>query len=125
MKLREVEAARNARCYELYEGPGNPMKLIPVVDSSGIQGMKLLLFKVDLAEIEDQSNEQSGEHSLNQDISEFSKSDSNEAMRNSYLIFEVLIDQNTPVYLPHMIINMSKKFMIADEQLKRDIKSYL
>ena len=95
--------------------------MVSLSESSGIQGYKLLLFKVDFCEIETSNiAEHDGQ---NPTVRSYTKSENN--LGSSYLIFEVLLSENAPIYLPQMIINMSKKFLSADEQLKTDIQMYL
>ena len=45
--------------------------------------------------------------------------DKNEGDR--YIIFEVLFDKHSPIYLPKMLMNICFKFWMADEDLQADI----
>lgn len=42
-----------------------------------------------------------------------------------YIIFEVIYDKHSPVYLPKMLMNICFKFLMADEVLKSDLELLL
>ena len=55
--------------------------------------------------------------------SEDNRGSSNELDR--YVIFEVVYDKHSPAYLPKMLMNICFKFLVADRELRDDIRLLL